>query len=85
MADFDSNHPPIVVAVFDVTNGNVSVNGGPWTKFNVKKGREAPPLGEGDDGLECLFCNVHRSCRVHLVYGTTKQCLGGGCTGPLCP
>ena len=102
MAEFDPNHPPFVVLVFDArpgspTMGHVSVNGEPFTKFNLKlhrdrpggggkkvKASEAPPPADGDDGAECFFCDTHGSCRVHVWTGNLWKCLGSPCVGPFC-
>lgn len=90
----------LIVAVFDPSNGKVSVNGGPWFRFRLHPGadrpvkpkereknrsaKDFPPPGDGDDDMECLVCRDHATCHLHLWTGDEWADLGGDCIGQFC-
>jgi hypothetical protein len=46
--------------------------------------KDFPPPPEGDDRPQCLFCDDHQACMVHVWDGISWTCLGDECIGPFC-
>jgi hypothetical protein len=96
MAQYDPNNPMLVVAVFNVADGTVSINGEAWTRFQLKgkkrgtrPGQEQPgktaddfpPPAEGDDTTECLPCAIHPGHPCHNHFWTGTRWKCIGTTG----
>jgi hypothetical protein len=52
-------------------------------KKENRNAKDFPPPDPGDDRPQCLFCDEHQSCRVHIWEGVWT-CLGDECIGPFC-
>ena len=49
-----------------------------------RKAKDFPPPGKGDDDVECLVCDEHGTCHLHLYDGTMWLDLGDDCRGQFC-